>query len=169
MTLTFSVLLTREEYVAYSAALRARRRGSMAWTTWLGAGLSAAGLVGLFFGGAIGLYPAVAAAVTALGVALVCFEGGIAPLFDRAAAGSEYDTRQQRRLASVYTFTPDAVEVRNDWQQGALPLELAAVVRAPGLIGLSFGREADVVIPLRLLHDESKTAMEKICAGIEKK
>lgn len=157
-----SVLVTREEYMAFAAQMQrqARRRG-LPLTTGCGAVLIALGLAGIFFGSRVSLSVAAAVCMLLLGVFLACYDGLVAPVLDRAAAAREFDERDDLRMANVYVFTEKTVQVRNGCVEGEIPLSLLTRwTRADALFSLSFGRELSLFIPMRLLTAQQAEQLE---------
>ena len=162
--LSLSVLVTREEYMAFNAQLqRSQRSGRVSLLSATGAVLTAAGIAGLFFGGNISLAPAVAVCVLLFGLFLACFNSLVAPLLDKAAAAREYDEKEDLRLSNVYVFTEAAVEIRNGRMEGSRPLRLATGwMETADLFSLSFGRECHIVVPKRLLNEGQMNGLRQL-------
>lgn len=156
-----SVLVTREEYMAFTVQLQKKLRSQRPrLTEACGAVLIAAGIAGIFFGHLISLVPSASVCLLLMGAFLACFNGLLAPILDRAAAAREYDEKEDIRLANVYTFSDTAVDIRNGRIEGTLPLKLATrVIETADLISLSFGRECHVVVPKRLLTTQQRETL----------
>ncbi|MCI8554491.1 MAG: hypothetical protein HFJ80_06045 [Clostridiales bacterium] len=155
-TVALSVLITREEY------LRSSVRHHPPAVTGAGAVLSAAGLAGLFFGAPVGLTPAAAICIVALGLILLVYNGVLAPFLDRGAAAREFDSREELRMATAYRFTAESVWVENGRVTGELPLSLATdFQRTSEQIAFRFGRELSFLIPIRLLSGEQADFIER--------
>jgi len=153
-----SVLLTKDEYIAYNAArCRKNRRG--VWLMLLfGAAMLGVGLSALLFPGKMPLPGAASMSLLILGLFLGLYPTVLAPWFDRMRSAAEYEEKPDLRQASVYTFSGDAVGVRNGCMEGSFRAGLITeVTKTAGLIGFSVGREAQVIVPFRLL-DERQTA-----------
>lgn len=159
-----SVLVTREEYMAFTVQLMKKLRGNRPkLTEACGAVLIAAGIAGLFFGDAISLLPSAAICLLLIGLFLACYNGLLAPVLDRAAAAREYDEKEDVRQANSYVFSDTAVEIRNGRMEGELPLQLATrYIETADLFSVSFGRECHVVIPKRLLTSTQKEELKEI-------
>ena len=158
-----SVLVTREEYMAFTAQTQrlARRRG-LQLTTGCGAVLIVLGLAGIFFGSRISLSVAAAACMLLLGIFLACYDGLIAPVLDRAAAAREFDERDDLRMATTYVFTEKTVQVRNGCLEGEIPLSLLTRwTTTDALFSLAFGGELSLFIPKRLLTAQQAAQLEE--------
>lgn len=154
--LSLSVLITRDEYMAFMAQLRHYERShQVPFLTIIGAVLIVSGIAGLFFGEYILLAPGVCACILVLGLFFACFDGLVAPFLDRAAAAKDYDEKEDIRLATVYAFSKENVKIRNGYMEGTLPLACCTrKIETAGLISLSFGKECHIILPKRLLNED---------------
>lgn len=164
--ISLSVLITREEYMAFVAdSQRQMRHQRLPLSKGAGAVLSILGMVGLFFGRHISLSPAAAICLLLLGVVLLCYDDVLAPLFDRAAAAREYEEKQDLRMANQYRFSAESVQIQNARMTGELPLnQMTDWSQTQTLIRLSFGREVRLLLPKRVLDD---TTCATICHWLE--
>ena len=165
-----SVLITREEYMAFTVQMQKKLRGQRPrLMEACGAVLIAAGIAGLFFGNLISLVPSAAVCLLLLGLFMACYNGLLAPILDKAAAAREYDEKEDIRLANTYEFSETEVEIRNGRMEGKLPLQLATrFIETTDLISLSFGRECHVVVPKRLLTTQQReTLLELLKAQVK--
>ena len=157
--LTYTVLLTRDEYIAFRVRQKKQdRKERLPLLTFAGAVGFLAGAAGLFFGDLIQMTAGTSLCLLLLGLFCFVYDGMIAPLLDGGAAAKEYDGKEELRMATTFVFEGDRVTVDNGRVKGNLPLRL--VTRWDVLAGqfsFAFGRELSFVIPARLL-DESQTA-----------
>lgn len=153
--LSLSVLITREEYVAFSLHReQRRRRGQLPLSFVFGVVLCAAGACGVFFGRDISLSVGSAVCLFVVGLFFGGYDSLIAPFFMKAAAAA-FDRSSDLGMAGVYRFTSDAVQVENARLTGTIPLAaMTSWTQDEDLIALYFGRELSVWIPRRLLTDE---------------
>lgn len=166
--LSLSVLVTREEYVAFSLHREQRhRRGQLPLSFIFGVVLCAAGACGVFFGRGLSLSVGSAACLFALGLFFGGYDSLIAPFFVKTAAAAAFDRRSDLGMASVYRFTSDAVQVENARLTGTLPLAaMTSWTQDVDLIALYFGRELTVLIPRRLLTDEQTGTLTALLQAI---
>ncbi|HIZ19462.1 MAG TPA: YcxB family protein [Firmicutes bacterium] len=168
--LTFSVLVTREEYCQAAAQYRrsaGKRQGVVLYAA--GGILTLLGAAGVLFGSAISLSVSASLCLMVIGVFLACYNGVFAPLFSSAAAAREYDENEDLRYAASYRFLDDAVEVKNGRMEGALPLSaLSGWAETPTLFLMTFGREGRFAIPKRLMAPGQEEALRARLSGFLK-
>lgn len=156
---TFTVLLTRDEYIAFRVGQKKQdRTGRAPLLTGAGAVGFLAGVAGLFFGERIQMTAGASLCLILLGLFCFVYDGLIAPLLAGGAAAREYDEKEELQMATTFVFEGDRVRVENGRVQGRLPLNLVTRWELlSGRFSFSFGRELSFVIPARLL-DETQTA-----------
>ncbi len=156
LPITVSVLLTREDYIHYVAERRRQvRRGQLPLWEIAGSLIMILGLAGWFWGDRIGLMPQAAGCIVVCGLFFVLYRSLMAPVMDRMEASTVYDEKKELQLASTYRFGQDGISVQNGFMEGLLPYEaVTSFTNTRELIGLAFGREAQVVVPKKLLNQE---------------
>lgn len=158
-----SVLLTKEEYMQFSAVLgRAMRARRLPLLTGCGALLCVTAVAGLFFGSLIGLTSGAALCLLLAGVFLLCYDGLIAPAADKAAAARDYEEKDELRMCNVYRISDTSVFIQNARCEGTLPL--AAVThwqQAGDWFAIFWGIECSVLLPKRLLSEEEEACIEQ--------
>ncbi|MDD2418301.1 MAG: hypothetical protein PHR24_02825 [Oscillospiraceae bacterium] len=162
--LSLSVLVTREEYsAAVAISKRKHRRKTARVTMGFGSWLIICGVAGLFFGSYILLAPPAAICLVLAGLFLLCYDGLLAPIIDRAAAAREYEEKEDLHFATTYYFYDDRVAVHNGRFQGELPLSiLTEWGETSALFGLEVGRELSMAIPKRLLDTQQEERLRSI-------
>lgn len=162
--LSFSVLVTREEYMAFAAETqRQARRRRLPFLYGAGGVLCVLGLAGLFFGSLVSLSAPAAVCLVVVGAFLVAYDGLFAPIMDKAAAAREYDEKEDLRMANACVFTGGRVQIRNGRMEGEIPLSVATRwYQTRDLFGLFFGRELSILLPKRLMDGEQCRQMEDL-------
>ena len=146
--LTFSVKLTREEYMDFCVKTRRQTR----WPAIAGV-LLVIGAVGAYF-----LENSTASLnwlLLLLGLIGLTAEPLWLPLWEKGAAGRRYDASDWLRQAATATLDTETLTVHTACHDGVLPLALVTQVhRCPDMMALEFGNECAVYIPRRALTDE---------------
>jgi hypothetical protein len=169
--ISLSVLVTKEEYCEAAAMKKRKLRAHFA-PMLIGAGVIFVllGITGIFFGSSISLSIPAAACLVILGIALVCFDGLIAPILDKAAAAREFVEKEDLHFATTYVFKDDRVKIQNGRIQGDLPLSLLTRwSETSALFTMEIGRELSMAIPKRLLSTEEcdllRNRLETLAGG----
>lgn len=82
--IALSVLMTREEYMQLTVQIHRLRAGGPSFFTLAGGILAILSIAGLFFGHYIALSRFSAGCLLLFGVFLMCYEGIVAPILDKA-------------------------------------------------------------------------------------
>lgn len=167
INLTFSVLVTREEYCEAVAHKKRKARRHIAPVINVAGGtLIVLGIAGLFFGGYISLSPSAAICLILLGIFTVCYDGIFAPILDKAAAAREYREKQDLHFATTYEFKETSVYINNSGLYGEIPLSiLTGSSETPTLFIMDIGRELSILIPKRLLTEQQQHELWNLLQG----
>lgn len=151
--------LTRIPGLASSAPATAP--GDLAAAAWsfpvIGAAIGLAGGIALIISGAVGLPPALAAAIAILAIAALTgamHEAGLAAIADAAGAGPAAATRSA------------ALRDRHLGASGVLSLVFSVLLRAGALAGLVFQGEATAVFVLMAAEAASRAAMVRMWSAL---
>ena len=121
--LTYTVLLTRDEYIAFRVRQKKQdRKERLPLLSFAGAVGFLAGAAGLFFGDLIQMTAGTSLCLLLLGLFCFVYDGMIAPLLDGGDAAKEYDGKEELRMATTFVFEGDRVKVDNGRVKGNLPL-----------------------------------------------
>ena len=113
------------------------------------------GLAGWFVGDNIGLMPQAAGCIVLFGLFFVLYRTLIAPVMARMEGATVYDEKKDLQSASIFRFGETGISVQNGFMEGLLPYPaMTAFINTRELMGLEFGREAQVIVPKKLLTEQ---------------
>lgn len=151
--MTFSVKLTRTEYMEFCA--KSRRKAL--WTAALGM---------ILLLGAIAVYLIegymlpITWLLVAVGLFLVTAELLWLPMREKGAAGRRYDASDALSQAMMVTVENDVVTVRTVCMEGTVPLSLMTAKKVTAdMVALVFGDELTVFIPCRAVSEDEWTSV----------
>ncbi|HCA29046.1 MAG TPA: hypothetical protein DEP23_05505 [Ruminococcaceae bacterium] len=163
-TIYLSVLVTKEEYSEAEALKKQKLRSHVApLLNGAAAVFIILGMAGIFFGRYISLSVPAAACFIVLGILFACYDGLIAPVFDKGAAAREFIEKEDLHFATTYVFEDDRVKIQNGRLKGDIPLSmLTRWSETPGLYIMEIGRELSMAIPKRLMSAEVQESLRNM-------